>query len=732
MTWRIFSQPGTSGQGSAREWISGSDDSSSTVPAAFRAFLVTGGREVSRELARASQAIDVQLGTSEHRRSLEGAVDRLRHSVVHLEAVCESLADRDVERPFRVVLMGRTMAGKSTLFEYLSAGDGDRVGDGRQRYSRDSCVRVAKEIGVEIVDTPGVGAMDGREDYEVAFGQVADADLILWVATDQATQEQTGRALERLSDLGKPILVALNCLADVTDEIGLLDMLEEPGLVFGGDAEGNLAPIRRHLLRAGGRYIDAVAIHAQAAELARSGSLSVEESRILHANSRIDSLISALRFQADRTVEQRRIVSICDNLRLALLDAASALEDARATASSALTASMGMQLEFRKRALRRVDDAHEETKAAFAAAIAARERWAESVDVDRDLDEINERLNREIAVLRTEVEQSVADAGQRLTADLKGVAIDVADDWAGLGVDGFQDLGGRGAVWGNRAVKAGGRFAVGLGGLALGAKAGAVAGTFLTPGLGTAIGVVAGGVIGLAVSFLGLDRFIDWIGDEIFRSAAEVRERRRRKVRDQMSELLTKLRDGLVPECDRIRQDWLDAVEDEVARQYAACAVLERSIAVLQRVASDEVEPAITRIDTELGRELLRCTGHERVASAVIRATRWRGAGIAVEVSGPNFTELTLDPTTECVERIVPTSVHSSANTNALQIIRYLADREVTVHETGSDTLDIALNEPVAPGAWEAWHALARVHTGVDVRIKETDEGGPRDERSRA
>ena len=170
--------------------------------------------------------------------------------------------------------MGRTMAGKSTLFEYLSAGDGARIGDGRQRYTRKNCQRVAADTGVEIVDTPGVGAMDGEKDYETAFREVADADLILWVATDQATQEQTGRALERLADLGKPIVVALNCLADVTDELGLLDMLDEPERVFGGDAEGNLAPIRRHLSRAGGRYIRAVAIHAQAAQMSGSGSLA--------------------------------------------------------------------------------------------------------------------------------------------------------------------------------------------------------------------------------------------------------------------------------------------------------------------------------------------------------------------------------------------------------------------------------------------------------------------------
>ncbi|WP_112623815.1 GTPase domain-containing protein [Micromonospora saelicesensis] len=700
--------------------MSGMDRSLTILPAAFRALIVADGRDVSRALARAAQEIDAQIIGSEHRWSLGDAVDYLHHSAVRLEAVCESLADRDVERPLRVVLMGQTMAGKSTLFEYLSGGDGARVGDGRQRFSRDACIRVATEIGVEIVDTPGVGAMDGKEDYEFAFRQVADADLILWVATTRATQEQTGQALERLADLGKPILVALNCLKDVTDEIGLLDMLEEPELVFGGDAMGNLAPIRRYLSRAGGRYIDAVAIHAQAARLALSGALDTDEARTLHANSRIDSLVSALRLHADGTFAQRRIVSICDSLRLALLDTADAVEAAHATASSALTAGLGMQLEFRKRGSRRVDDAYEELQAAFSAAITARERWAESVDVDRDLDELNERLNNEMAALRTDFERSIADVGQRLQADLEGVAVDVADDWTGFGGGGFRELGGRGTVWGNRAVKVGGRFAVGMGGL----MAGAFIGSFLGPGLGTAIGAVSAGVIGLVSSLLGLDRLIDWIGDRSFRSAAEVRERRRRKVRDQMSELLLEFRKSLVPVGERVRQDWLDAVEGEAARQYAASAVLERSIAVLRRLASEEIEPVNVRIDTELVRELLRCTGRERAASTVIRATRWRGAGMAIEVPEPVFDELVHAPAAECVERIVPTSAQSSAAASALQIIRHLADREVTVHEMGPDSLEIALDAPVAPGAQEAWHALARVHTGVDVRIRDVVKGG--------
>lgn len=301
----------------------GADSSAKTTPKLFRSRVVADAESADRSLLRSVNDIYAQIGTSGNHQSLGGAVESLRNCAVRLENACEHLADRDVERPFRVVLMGRTMAGKSTLFEYLSAGDGARVGDGGQRYSRDSCTRVAAEIGIEIVDAPGVGAMDGQDDYDAAFGQVADADLILWVATDQATQEQTGRALEQLSDLGKPILVVLNCMKDISHEIGLLDMLEDPDLVFGGDTEGNLISIRRHLERSGGRYIDAIPIHAVAAQMSRSGALYTEESQTLHINSRIDSLIRALRLQADRTAQQRRIVSICDSVQVELMNAMS-------------------------------------------------------------------------------------------------------------------------------------------------------------------------------------------------------------------------------------------------------------------------------------------------------------------------------------------------------------------------------------------------------------------------
>jgi hypothetical protein len=619
--------------------------------------------------------------------------------------------------------MGRTMAGKSTLFEYLSTGDGARIGDGRQRFSRDSCVRVATGAAIEIVDTPGVGAMDGSLDYDAAFDQVADADLIVWVATDQATQNETGRALEQLADLGKPILVALNCLHDVTDEIGLLDMLEEPDRVFGGDAQGNLAPIRRHLAHAGGQYIEAVAVHAQAAQLSRSGEIDKNDSQTLHRNSRIDVLVNKLRDQAARTAEQRRIVSICDAIGVELMDVATVLETSMVEARSVLAVSASIQDAFGRRAFRRVDDAYEELTAAFASALAARERWVDHADVDQSLAKINQQWSREVEVFRTELEQSVADVARRLDADLQTIALDVADDWAEFDVGAFVKIGSRGTIWGNRAVKTGGRFAASLGALALGAKIGAVAGTAIGPGIGTAIGAIGGGIIGLLAGLLGANKFIDWAADKTFRNSAEVHDRRRTKVREQMSQLLEKLAEEVWAARGNLRRKWVDAIENDLARQSGARATIARSIEALQRISSDGVEPVIVRIDTELARELLRSMGRTRAASAVTRATRWRGAGIAVEVAEPAFSELVLFPPDENVQRILPTSIRAPASASALQIVRYLTNLPVTVHQMDPDRLDVALDAPLAAGVREAWEALARVHTGVNVGIHESIEG---------
>ncbi|MBX3077962.1 MAG: 50S ribosome-binding GTPase [Cryobacterium sp.] len=727
MSWRVPSQPRTVGEEWARELIFGVDSASKTSPQVFRERIVAYATDVVRTLTFAAKEVEGIASSTELNSAHKGIIDVLQELVARLDGVREQLKIRDVERPFRVVLMGRTMAGKSTLFEYLTGGDGERVGVGGPRTTRVVCVGTVADIGIEIVDTPGVGAMDGQEDFDSAFGQVTDADLILWVASDEATQAQTGEALELLSDIGKPILIALNCLHDVSHETGMNDMLESPELVFEGDAVDNLVPIRRHLAMAGGQDLGAIAIHAQAALLSVSGLPTGDESRILHQNSRIDSLMGELQYQRDRTADMRRIISICDYLRVELLETARIVGETVVIARSMLTASRGSQQEFYTRARRRIEDAYEELNAAFVSAVTTRERWVEKVDVDQNDRKINDQWDQEISQLRAEIERCGSDIGQRLDAGLKEIAIDVADDWAEVDIDGFRDLGGRGMIWGNRLVKAGGRVAVGaLGtwaGVAAGAKIGAIAGTALTPGLGSAIGLAVGMIAGLLVALFGVNRGIDWIGDRIFRSPSEVHERRRQKVREQLSPMLKELAEKLESAGYEVRSSWLSAIDGEFARQATASDTIEQAMAVLMHVSSKELEPLLTQVDTELAREILRHLGRDRAASAVTRATRWRGAGMAVELPEADFSELVLFPTDEMIERILPTVARAPMQNSALHVIRNLTDHDLTVHKMEPGHLFLSLGARAVVGVREAWASLAQAHTSVRVDISEMVEG---------
>lgn len=633
------------------------------------------------------------------------------------------LLGRDVDRPFRIVLMGRTMAGKSTLFEFLTGGGGASVGRGGQRTTRESHIGTVLGHDIEIVDTPGVGAMDGDADYEEAFSQVADADLILWVATNEATQERTGRALEQLADYGKPILVALNCLRDVTDQLDLLELLEDPDFVFGGDTLGNLKPIDRHLARAGGRYISAVLIHAQAALMSEASDLTSQDASDIRRASRVERLLAEIGVQKDRTAGARRAASIGDFIRAELLNAASTTAAAAETARAMLETSRGSLDDFKRRADRRVEDAHKDVMAASSVALSSRERWIERVDVGLSVKKINAAWASEMVMLKEEISTHVDHVGRQLEKDLRRIAVDVADDWAHFDAGEFQQLGGRGAIWGNRLVKVGGRFAAAIGTTILGAKIGALAGTALGPGVGTAIGLGLGAVIGLLSGPLGLNRGIDWVSDRVFRSAADVRERRRERVRDQLSPLLVQVGERLTQASEVVRATWQQAVDDEAARHSVAIDALERAERTLQHNITMELEPVLTQVDTEIARDLLRIVGRARAASALIRATRWRGAGMAVELPEPEFSELVLFPIAEDAERVLPTAASAAPSTSAVQLVRNLSDDVMTVREWTARQVRVELAHPLARGAQEAWQSLAWAHTGVRLNISEHIEG---------
>lgn len=117
---------------------------------------------------------------------------------------------------FSITLFGRTMAGKSTLMEILTNGDGKSIGLGAQRTTRD--IRKYTWENMEITDVPGIGAFDGEEDEIIAYKAAKSADLVLFLLTDDAPQVSEAESLGRILSLGKPIICIINVKASVSEE----------------------------------------------------------------------------------------------------------------------------------------------------------------------------------------------------------------------------------------------------------------------------------------------------------------------------------------------------------------------------------------------------------------------------------------------------------------------------------------------------------------------------------
>ena len=134
-------------------------------------------------------------------------IDQQKQGLKQLAAYVKKIRD-DIEilherqKDFTVVVYGRTMAGKSTLMEILTHGNGDSIGRGAQRTTRD--------VRSYFWRVPGICSFDGAEDDKLAFETAKSADLILFILTDDAPQADEAEALAQLKNLGKPVLGIVN------------------------------------------------------------------------------------------------------------------------------------------------------------------------------------------------------------------------------------------------------------------------------------------------------------------------------------------------------------------------------------------------------------------------------------------------------------------------------------------------------------------------------------------
>ena len=96
-----------------------------------------------------------------------GQLKKINDRFVSIEKNLRDDIGKLSDEKFSIVLFGKTMAGKSTLMEILTHGDGESIGKGGQRTTLD--VRSYEYKGMMVTDVPGVAAFGGEEDSMVAY-----------------------------------------------------------------------------------------------------------------------------------------------------------------------------------------------------------------------------------------------------------------------------------------------------------------------------------------------------------------------------------------------------------------------------------------------------------------------------------------------------------------------------------------------------------------------------------
>jgi small GTP-binding protein len=211
-----------------------------------------------------------------------------------------------------VTLFGRTKAGKSTIREALTNGDGETIGKGAQRTTRD--IREYYWNNLRIIDTPGISAYEGEEDVRIAESIIDETDLILFLVTNDSIQETEFEKLVQLKSQNKPIIILLNVKVDIDDEIYRGIFLNEyREIVSLSGQEGHVERIKEYSKKyLGSSNLEIIPIHA----LSAFKSAKVEDkdlSRELYNASNINKVKFMLRELIVNQGKQKRVLSFRDD-----------------------------------------------------------------------------------------------------------------------------------------------------------------------------------------------------------------------------------------------------------------------------------------------------------------------------------------------------------------------------------------------------------------------------------
>lgn len=516
------------------------------------------------------------------------------------------------DEPMRVVLLGRTQAGKSTLFSHLTGSDVSPAGNGAQRFTRSVvAMPMVGRADVVVVDTPGVGALDGDEDREVALGAARQADLVVWVATSNSQPSETAAALSQVAKWGAPMLLVINCREDLVDDDAIDQFLAYPETTF-AELDGHRARLARFLDPHGQRPLQVLPVHAAAALLGgRANPIHAD----LLRESRVGTLVTAILDEADEHRQPRRAAAIVDTARRALVDAAERLTADGERLALVADTCRDEGSDFDRRTARLLADADLQVQGEIEGLLRRFDDWADRQYQRKD-DELQKEWDADERKLREDADELLRATDARLRRRLRQLDEEVAAAWSKrleIKLTKQSRISAAGLV--PRWLEAAGKTAAGAAGTALGAVIGGVVGN--APGF--FIGGVIGGVVGERVGSL-----LRFRRSQLARRRSTLHE----SVRDALQAVKRDIDAGWVS-CRESIQQALTAHASERSRAIERTAALARHASL----AAESASAAVASADSYLLRALLRLEGRDRLADYITSVSRRPGFAYLVPLA---------------------------------------------------------------------------------------------------
>ncbi|AFZ45606.1 GTP-binding protein HSR1-related protein [Halothece sp. PCC 7418] len=199
---------------------------------------------------------------------------------------------------FTIAFMGKTKAGKSTLHSILAGQGWDSIGVGKQRTTRSN--RFYTWNNIRIIDTPGIGAPDGKSDEETAESIINEADLIVFVVTNDSQQEIEFEKLKLLREKAKPLCILINVLKNFNDpcrgDFELKRFLKNPEKLFNDqEMQGHFNRIQGYAQKYyGNDYFSIIPVMFLAAQLSYQEQHQQHKDQLWEA-SRIENFLEQIR-----------------------------------------------------------------------------------------------------------------------------------------------------------------------------------------------------------------------------------------------------------------------------------------------------------------------------------------------------------------------------------------------------------------------------------------------------